>query len=86
MDFPVERLTVTAGQVAAMFGLSKKTFQNKLRELTDSHNFPQKLPGSKDWSRPVVEDWFNRNGKPGELSGPAGRPDPLALRQEARHG
>lgn len=54
--------TLTIGQVAQMFGESEPTFRKRLGKRLEG-GFPPRLPGSKDWSRPVVEDWFRSNGK-----------------------
>lgn len=61
MDAPLQRMTLTAGQVAHLLGLSETTFRHKRAEL-EAHGFPGKLPGLSCWSAPAVRRWISSNG------------------------
>lgn len=56
-----DRLTISAGQVALLLGLSEPIFRKKRLELEDL-GFPAKLPGLNKWSRAAVTRWVETNG------------------------
>lgn len=63
----VRRLTLSAGEVAYTLGLASDYFRSIRRKL-EAKGFPAKLPGMGKWSRPAVEAWIARNGKPDEAA------------------
>lgn len=62
MDLPLTlNWTLTAGQVAQMFGESEPTFRKRLPARLAA-GFPPRLPGTTRFSRPAVENWFRTYG------------------------
>jgi len=61
---PLQRMTLTAGQVAHLLGLSEAIFRKKRPEL-EALGFPTKLPGLATWSAPAVRRWIASNGNSG---------------------
>lgn len=55
-------LTITAGQVAHLVGVSEEGFRKKRLEL-EAFGFPPKLPGLNKWSRAAVTRWVETNGQ-----------------------
>lgn len=77
MDAPLVRMTITAGQVAHLLGLSETIFRKKRPEL-EALGFPGKLPGLATWSAPAVRRWIASNGNSGATI-PADDPEISAL-------
>ncbi len=50
-------MTYTLEELACLFDVTERTLQNKLPQLAKK-GFPPKLPGSKIWSRPQVDNWI----------------------------
>ncbi len=50
-------MTYTLEDLARLFDVTERTLQNKLPQLAKK-GFPAKLPGSKVWSRPQVDNWI----------------------------
>lgn len=73
----VDRLTVSAGQVALLLGISEASFRAK-RGALEAVGFPSKMPGLNKWSRAAITRWVETNG---ETAQPA-NPD-AGLRDEA---
>lgn len=64
-----DRLTLSAGQVALLLGVSEAGFRAK-RVALEALGFPGKLPGFNKWSRAAVTRWVETNGvtaQPAEL-------------------
>lgn len=76
--------TISASEIADLFGMKLRTFMRKRAKLSEN-GFPRPLPtgtGSPVWSRRMVDLWIATNGAPLPVDAEASL-DPIAAAREA---